>query len=97
MLESQAKAANRESGTWVATDRDFVKIHLQRREPRLYYKGSGQWTKARGEAWAFKSSSDALDFCEQENIRDAEIVLAFEEERYDIRFGAFRHNRVEKR
>jgi len=73
-----------------------VKIYLQQRDPRLYYKGPGRWTKARGEAWAFKSSSEALDFCERENIRDAEIVLAFEDERYDIRFGAFRHNRVEK-
>lgn len=72
-----------------------MKIHLQRCEPRLYYKGSGRWTKARGQAWAFKSSCEALDFCQRENIRDAEIVLAFEDERYDICFGAFRHNGAE--
>ena len=61
-----------------------MRILLQQKETDLYFKDIGTWTRESAEAMDFLSSTSAIDFCEANKISDVQLVLKFEEQRYDI-------------
>jgi hypothetical protein len=61
-----------------------MKILLQQKENGLYFKDIGAWDADPTEAMDFLSSTSAIDFCVANKISDVQIVLKFEEQRYDI-------------
>jgi hypothetical protein len=61
-----------------------MRILLQQKETGLYFKDIGAWTREAGEAMDFLSSTSAIDFCMMNKISGVQLVLKFEEQRYDI-------------
>jgi hypothetical protein len=61
-----------------------MRILLQQKESALYFKDVGAWTHDAGEAMDFVSSTAAIDFCVLNKISGVQLVLKFEEQRYDI-------------
>lgn len=62
----------------------FMRILLQQRETGQYFKDIGNWTENSGEAMNFLSSTAAIDFCVLNKFSGVQIVLKFDEQRYDI-------------
>jgi hypothetical protein len=61
-----------------------MRILLQQKETGLYFRDINAWTPKSQEAMDFVSSTAAIDFCVQNNLNDLQLVLKFEEEKYDI-------------
>jgi hypothetical protein len=61
-----------------------MRILLQQKETGLYFKDIGAWTREAAEAMDFLSSTSAIDFCALNKILGVQLVLKFEEQRYDI-------------
>lgn len=61
-----------------------MRILLQQKETGLYFKDVGAWTREPAEAMDFLSSTSAIDFCVMNRISGVQLVLKFEEQRYDI-------------
>jgi hypothetical protein len=61
-----------------------MRILLQQRETGLYLKDVDLWTGDRSEAMEFVSSTTAIDFCKINRLDAVQVVLRFEEERYEI-------------
>jgi len=61
-----------------------MRILLQQKETGLYFKDIGAWTREAGEAMDFLSSTSAIDFCVMNQISGIQLILKFEEQRYDI-------------
>lgn len=61
-----------------------MRILLQQKDTGLYFKDIGVWAREASEAMDFLSSTSAIDFCTLNNISGVQLVLKFEEQRYDI-------------
>lgn len=61
-----------------------MRILLQQIKTGLYFKDIGAWTREAVEAMDFLSSTSAIDFCMMNKISGIQLVLKFEEQRYDI-------------
>lgn len=61
-----------------------MRILLQQKETGLYFKDVEAWTREAAEAMDFLSSTSAIDFCVMNRISGVQLVLKFEEQRYDI-------------
>jgi hypothetical protein len=61
-----------------------MRILLQQKETGLYFKDIESWTRNGAEAMDFLSSTAAIDFCVTNKLKGVQIVLKFEEQRYDI-------------
>ena len=61
-----------------------MRILLQQKETGLYFKDIDSWVRVSSEAMDFVSSTSAIDFCVSNKIRDVQIDLKFEEQKYDI-------------
>ena len=61
-----------------------MRILLQQKETGLYFKDIEDWTRDAAAALDFLSSSAAIDFCVANKISNVQLVLKFEEHRYDI-------------
>lgn len=61
-----------------------MRILLQQKENGLYFKDIGVWDPDPGQAMDFLSSTSAIDFCVANKISGVQLVLKFEEQRYDI-------------
>jgi hypothetical protein len=61
-----------------------MRILLQQKETGLYFKDIGAWIREPAEAMDFLSSTAAIDFCTLNKIANVQLVLKFEEQRYDI-------------
>ena len=61
-----------------------MRILLQQKKTGLYFKDVGTWTQDTAEAMDFVSSTKAIDFCVLNKISGVQMVLKFEEQRYDI-------------
>jgi hypothetical protein len=61
-----------------------MRILLQQKETGLYFQDIGAWTREPGEAMDFLSSTSAIDFCVTNRITGVQLVLKFDEQRYDI-------------
>lgn len=61
-----------------------MRILLQQKDTGLYFKDIGSWTRQSLEAMDFISSTTAIDFCTLNKIGGVQLVLKFDEQRYDI-------------
>jgi len=61
-----------------------MRILLQQKETGLYFKDIDSWAKGSLEAMDFLSSTAAIDFCVANKLNGVQLVLKFEEEKYDI-------------
>jgi hypothetical protein len=61
-----------------------MRILLQQKDTGLYFKDIGDWTRESLKAMDFLSSTSAIDFCATNKISGVQMVLKFEEQRYDI-------------
>jgi len=61
-----------------------MRILVQQKTTGLYFKDIDAWARNSAEAMDFVSSSAAIDFCVANRLKDMQIVLKFEEHRYDI-------------
>ena len=61
-----------------------MRILLQQKESGLYFKDVGAWDPDPAQAMDFLSSTSAIDFCVANKISNVQLVLKFEEQRYDI-------------
>lgn len=61
-----------------------MRILLQRKDSGLYFKDVGSWTGDTAEAMDFVSSGKALEFCATNKLDMVQLVLKFEDEKYEI-------------
>ena len=61
-----------------------MRILLQQKETGLYFKDIDAWSRYSSEAMDFVSSTAAIDFCVMNKLNGVQLVLKFEEHRYDI-------------
>ena len=61
-----------------------MRILLQQKDTGLYFKDVGAWSQEPAEAMDFLSSTSAIEFCVTNKISDVQMVLKFEEQKYDI-------------
>jgi hypothetical protein len=61
-----------------------MRIVLQQKETGLYFKDMGSWARESSHAMDFMSSTAAIDFCITNKLTDVQLVLKFDEQRYDI-------------
>jgi len=61
-----------------------MRILLQQKETGLYFRDVGAWDPDPAQAMDFLSSTSAIDFCVANKISHVQIVLKFDEQRYDI-------------
>ncbi len=61
-----------------------MRILLQQKDSGLYFKDINSWDPDPFEAMDFLSSTVAIDFCVANKISNVQLVLKFEEQRYDI-------------
>jgi len=61
-----------------------MRILIQQKETGLYFKDVGAWTRDASQAMDFLSSTSAIDFCVTNKMTGVQLVLKFEEQRYDI-------------
>jgi hypothetical protein len=61
-----------------------MRILLQQKETGLYFKDIDAWSRGSAEAMDFVSSTAAIDFCVTNKLNGVQLVLKFEEEKYDI-------------
>lgn len=61
-----------------------MRILLQQKETGLYFKDVGAWARNSSEAMDFVNSTAAIDFCVSNKLNGIQVVLRFEEHKYDI-------------
>ena len=61
-----------------------MRILLQQKDSGFYFKDVGAWVPTSAEAMDFVSSTSAIDFCVANKLTGVQLVLKFEEQRYDI-------------
>lgn len=61
-----------------------MRILLQHKGSGLYFKDINAWTRDPAEAMDFVSSSIALEFCAANKLYTVQLVLKFEDEKYEI-------------
>lgn len=61
-----------------------MRILLQNKETGLYFKDIDAWVRSGLEAMDFVSSSAAIDFCIANKLNGLQVVLKFEDQRYEI-------------
>jgi len=61
-----------------------MRIVLQHKETGLYFEDLDTWTRDSLEAMDFVSSTAAIEFCRNNKIDYVQIVLKFDQEKYDI-------------
>ena len=61
-----------------------MRILLQQKDSGLYFKDINSWDADPFEAMDFLSSTMAIDFCVANKISNVQLVLKFDEHRYDI-------------
>jgi hypothetical protein len=66
-----------------------MKVFIQNAETGLYFKAFKEWVKDENSARCFAGSLEAIDFCLENKIDDAVIVLKFGDPRYDIQLRPF--------
>jgi len=61
-----------------------MRILLQQKDTGLYFRDIDSWDTNPFEAMDFLSSTAAIDFCVANKISGVQLVLKFDEQRYDI-------------
>lgn len=61
-----------------------MRILLQQKDTGLYFKDIDQWVRQGKDAMDFVSSSAAIEFCVSNHLSGLQIVLKFEDQKYEI-------------
>ena len=61
-----------------------MRVLLQQKGSGLYFKDKDQWTNHPAEAVDFLCSTKAIDFCTNNRLTGVQLVLKFDEQRYDV-------------
>ena len=61
-----------------------MRILLQQKQTGLYFRDIESWVRNPSTAMDFVSSTAAIDFCVSNKLDDLQLVLKFEEQKYDI-------------
>jgi hypothetical protein len=61
-----------------------MRIVLQQKDSGLYFKDIDAWVRNSAQAKDFVSSSAAIDFCVANKLNGLQLVLKFEDQRYEI-------------
>lgn len=61
-----------------------MRILLQHKQTGLYFKDIESWVRNSTEAMDFISSTAAIEFCVSNKLGEVQLVLKFEEQKYDI-------------
>lgn len=61
-----------------------MRILLQHKGTGLYFKDIEDWSRQSAEAMDFVSSTAAIEFCVANKISNVQLVLKFDEQKYDI-------------
>jgi hypothetical protein len=69
-----------------------VRILVQNLGTLLYFKDVGAWTPNPEEALDFENSTAAIRFCQENKVRDVQVVAKFEESYKDIRLSIPQHD-----
>jgi len=67
------------------THQQVLRILLQDRQSRLYFRGSEEWTQNRDEALNFQHSAKASGFVLQARLPNMDIILGFTDAKSDVR------------
>ncbi len=62
-----------------------MKILLQHVDTKMFLGDGLHWVREKDQAKDFKNSAEAIQFCVQNQIENAEIILAFQDSQYDVR------------
>jgi hypothetical protein len=62
----------------------MMRILLQQKESGHYLQNDGSWAREIASAQDFLSSTRAIEYCADHHIAGVQLVLKFEEHRYDI-------------
>jgi hypothetical protein len=65
-----------------------MRVILQNRRTRLYFRGSNEWTPDIAQAANFEQVIAALEFVRQSKHAHLDILMSFGEPRYDVRITA---------
>jgi hypothetical protein len=84
MGRSSDPARRLEQSAVNAVDTQRMRILLQQKETGLYFKDIDSWIRDSSQAMDFVSSTAAIDFCVTNKLAGVQLVLKFEEHRYDI-------------
>lgn len=66
-----------------------MKFLIQHKKTKLFLKQDGTWTRDLDQGKDFASSIAAVNYCLTEKMQEVFIVLAFEEERLNLRLDPF--------
>ena len=61
-----------------------MRIVLQHKLTGLYFKDVESWVRNAADAMDFVSSTAAIEFCVTNRLNELQLVLRFEEQKYDI-------------
>ncbi len=61
-----------------------MRILLQQKETGFYFKDIGSWVRNSVEAMDFVNSTAAIDFCVTNKLPGVQLVLKFEDQKFDI-------------
>jgi len=61
-----------------------MRIVLQHKQTGLYFCDIDSWVRNASDAMDFVSSTAAIGFCATNKLSDVQLVLKFEEHKYDI-------------
>jgi hypothetical protein len=61
-----------------------MRILLQQKDTGLYFKDIDAWTRSSSDGMDFLSSTAAIDFCTRNKLKAVQLVLKFDEQKYDI-------------
>ena len=75
----------------------MMRVLLQHKETQLYIKEVDAWTPDKHEAMDFRSSTEAIGFWEKHHTPNVQVVLTFQDERYDIVLDACNESGQAKR
>ena len=63
---------------------EFVKVLLRDTTTGWYYQGPSKWTASRGKALDLGQAAWAVERVFQEHLHDVEILLCYDDQRYDV-------------
>ena len=66
-----------------------MKFLVQKKSTEMFLKENGTWTRDPNKGRDFASSIAAVNFCLAEKMQDVFIVLAFKEERLNLKLDPF--------
>jgi hypothetical protein len=66
-----------------------MRVVIQNRKTFLYYLSSDKWVEEPSAAVDFEKTERALQFLQDNRQSDLQIVLNFEDNKYDMKLGPF--------